>query len=205
MEPYDQGPLALHAADRRRFGSADSGCQLHRRHRRQDRSPRPHRRYLHGQRLADSSVPIEQVLAIVDFGLTASDIVGVNSYPMPPMYPSSPTRVTYMFRLTVAATKMKETIDKLEKLRKGTDTGIDLSYSTTGFGPTQAATDDAHEKALPDLMASARKQAQSLATAAQLKLGAIQGVTEAYSYPPSHPGPVQPMVTFSAVVRFAAQ
>ncbi len=100
---------------------------------------------------------------------------------------------------------MKETIDKLEKLRKGTDTGIDLAYSTSGFGPTQAAIDEAHEKALPELMASARKQAQSLATAAQLKLGAIQGVTEGYSYPTSYPGPVQPIVTFSAVLRFAAQ
>jgi len=154
---------------------------------------------------ADLSVPIEQVLSIVDFGLTASDIIGVSSYPMPPIYPSSPTRVTYTFRLSVAASKMKETIDKLEKLRKGTDTGIDLSYSTSGFGPSQAAIDEAHEKALPDLMANARKQAQSLATAAQLKLGAIQGVTEGYTYASPYPGAVQPIVNFSAVVRFAAQ
>jgi hypothetical protein len=70
---------------------------------------------------------------------------------------------------------------------------------------TMAAIDDAHEKALPDLMANARKQAQSLATAAQLKLGAFQGVTEGYSYATTYPGPVQPMVTFSAVVRLAGR
>jgi hypothetical protein len=155
---------------------------------------------------ADVSVPIEQVLAAVDFGLTVADIMGVNSYPMPPFYSApSPTRTTYTFRLTVAANKMKDTIDKLEKLRKSTDTGVELTYSTSGFGPTAAAIEDAREKALPELMANARKQAQSLATAAQLKLGAIQSVTEGYTYPAGYSGPVQPIVSFSAIVRFAAQ
>jgi hypothetical protein len=156
---------------------------------------------------ADISTPMDQVLAAVDFGLTTADIVSINSYPVPPIYTApTPNRVTYVFRLSVPASKMKDTIDKLEKLRKNTDTGIDLSYSTTAIGPSQAAVDDAHEKALPDLMAAARKQAQALATAAQLKLGAIQGVSEGYSYPSGYPAVVyQPVITFSAVVRFAAQ
>ena len=155
---------------------------------------------------ADISVPIDQVLAAVDFGLTTSDIVSINSYGMyPPYVPSAPSRVTYVLRLTVAISKVKDTVDKLETLRKTAPTGIDLSYSTSGIGPSQASVDDAHEKALPDLMGDARKRAQAVASAAQLKLGSIQAVNENYYSPNGYNGPVQPVVTFSATVRFAAQ
>ena len=155
---------------------------------------------------ADFTVPVEQVLAAVDFGLTVSDIVSINSYAVyPPYIASSPTRVTYALRLTVPIAKIKDTIDKLEKLRKSTDAGIDLSYNTTGIGPSQAAVEDAHEKALPDLMGDARKRAQSLAGAAQLKLGAIQAVNESYYVPSGYAPAQQALVTFSATVRFAAQ
>jgi hypothetical protein len=156
---------------------------------------------------ADISVPINQVLAAVDFGLTTSDIVSINSYGMYPPYvtATAPSRVTYVLRLNVAISKVKDTIDKLETLRKATPTGIDLSYSTSGIGPSQVAVDDAHEKALPDLMGDARKRAQAVASAAQLKLGAIQAVNESYYSPSGYNGPVQPVVTFSATVRFASQ
>jgi hypothetical protein len=155
---------------------------------------------------ADFTVPIDQVLAAVDFGLTVSDIVSIGTYGMyPPYVTSTPTRVNYGLRLTVPISKIKDTIDKLEKLRKSTDAGIDLTYNTTGIGPSQAAVDDAHEKILPDLMADARKRAQSLATAAQLKLGAIQAVNESYYMPSGYAPAQQPVITFSAVVRFAAQ
>jgi hypothetical protein len=155
---------------------------------------------------ADLTVSIDQVLAAVDFGLTLNDIVSINSYMMPPIYGApSPARVTYVFRLSVPASRMKDTVDKLEKLRKATDTGVDLSYSTVALGPNQAAVDDAHEKALPDLMTDARKHAQSLATASQMKLGGIQGISETYTYATGYPGVYQPVVTFSALVRFAAQ
>jgi len=100
---------------------------------------------------------------------------------------------------------VKDTVDKLETLRKTAPTGIDLSYSTSGIGPSQASVDDAHEKALPDLMGDARKRAQAVASAAQLKLGSIQAVNESYYSPSGYNGPVQPVVTFNATVRFAAQ
>jgi hypothetical protein len=54
-------------------------------------------------------------------------------------------------------------------------------------------------------MADARKRAQGVASAAQLKLGAIQAVNENYYSPSVYNGPVQPVVTFSATVRFASQ
>ena len=80
---------------------------------------------------------------------------------------------------------MKETIDKLEKLRKSTDAGVDLSYVTSVIGPTEAAVADAREKALPGLIADARTKAQSIATAAQLKLGGIQAVSESVQLMPA--------------------
>lgn len=155
----------------------------------------------------DFSVPVEQVLATVDFGLTINDVVSIGSFPgsYGPYGPIAGTRVTYGFRLGVPLAKMKDTVDKLEKLRKSTDTGVDLNYTTSAIGPTEAAVADAREKALPGLIADARTKAQSIATAAQLKLGAIQAVSESYGYPSGYLGALPPVVTFSAVVRFGAQ
>jgi len=154
----------------------------------------------------DFSVTLDQVLSIVDFGLTTNDIVSISSYAVPAPYaPSSAPRITYTFRLSVPMSRTKDTVDKLEKLRKTTDTGIDLTYSTTAIGPTQAAVDAVREKVLSDLVADARKRAESIAAATGLKLGGIQAVNETYTYPGGYTGPLQPMVTFSAVFRFASQ
>jgi len=38
-----------------------------------------------------------------------------------------------------------------------------------------------------------------------LKLGAIQSVSDSYAYPVGITGPLQPVVTVSAIERFAAQ
>jgi uncharacterized protein YggE len=100
---------------------------------------------------------------------------------------------------------MKETVDRLEKLRKTLDSGMDLSYNTVAVGPSLAAAREARDKALPELMADAQKRAQVLASAAQLKLGAIQGVSEPYSYADGPGGAVAPNVTLTVTVRFAAQ
>ena len=155
---------------------------------------------------ADLGVTLDQILAAVDLGLTAQDLTGINSYPIGPYPPvSSVSRINYLFRLSVPFSRMKDTVDKLEKLRKTLDTNLDLNYNTSMVGPSQAAVQDAHDKALPELMADARKRAQALAGAAQLKLGAIQAVNEGYTYTGGPAGPVPPSVTFSVVVRFAAQ
>jgi hypothetical protein len=155
---------------------------------------------------ADVTVPIDQVLAAVDFGLTTNDLMNISSYPIGPVYgPPDPSRITYTFRLSVVVSQMKDTLAKLDNLRKTSPTGIDLSYSTAAFGPNQTAVQAARDKALPDLMTDARNRAQSIATAAGLKLGAIQAVSDSYAYPTGYNGPVQALVTFSAIVRFAAQ
>src|SRR2546428_4502759 len=122
---------------------------------------------------ADLGVTLDQVLAAVDLGLTAQDLAGINSYPGGP-YPPVPSisRINYVFRLSVPFSKMKDTVDKLEKLRKTLDTTMDLTYTTSTVGPSPAAVQEAHDKALPDLIADAKKRAQALADAALLKLGA---------------------------------
>jgi hypothetical protein len=152
---------------------------------------------------ADLTVTLDQVLAAIDLGLTAQDLTGINSYPVGP-YPPVPTvsRINYVFRLTVPFSQINDTVAKLEKLRKTLDTTMDLSYNTSTVGPSQAAVQAAHDKALPDLISDATKRAQALASAAQLKLGAIQALNEGYTY--TGIGPVPTNVNFSVVVRFAA-
>lgn len=154
---------------------------------------------------ADLSLTLDQVLAAVDMGLTAQDLAGINSYPVGP-YPPVPSfsRVNYLFRLSVPFSKMKETAEKLERLRKSLDGGMDLNYNTSVVGPNRAAVEEAHDRALPDLMADAKKRAQALADAAHLKIGTIQAVSEGYSYPGGGVGPVAPNLTFTVIVRFAA-
>jgi hypothetical protein len=147
------------------------------------------------------------VLAAIDFGLTAQDLMGINAYPIGPYpYPGAPTysRITYMFRLSVPFSKMRDTVDKLERMRKTVDSGMDLSYNTSMVGPSQAAAVEARDKVLPDLMADAKTRATALASAAQLKLGAVQAVSEGYTYTGGY-GPAPANVTFSVVVRFSAQ
>jgi uncharacterized protein YggE len=155
---------------------------------------------------AEFGTTLEQVLAAVDLGLTAQDLTGINSYPIGP-YPPVPNanRINFVFRLSVPLARMKETVDRLEKLRKTLDSGMDLSYNTVAVGPSLAAAREARDKALPELMADAQKRAQVLASAAQLKLGAIQGVSEPYSYADGPGGAVAPNVTLTVTVRFAAQ
>lgn len=155
---------------------------------------------------ADWSVTLEQVLAAIDLGLTAQDLTGINSYPIGPYPPvQNASRINYVFRLSVPFSQIKSTIDKLDKLRKSLDTGMDLNYNTSMVGPSPDAVQAAHDKALPDLITDARKRAQALADAAQLKLGAIQAVSEGYTYTGGGVGPAPPNVAFSILVRFAAQ
>src|SRR5260370_1450953 len=87
---------------------------------------------------ADLGLTLDQVLAAIDLGLTAQDLAGINSYPIGPYQPvPSSSRINYVFRLSVPFSRMKDTVDKLEKLRKTLDTGMDLNYSTSTIGPSQ--------------------------------------------------------------------
>ena len=155
---------------------------------------------------ADLGFTLDQVLAALDLGLTAQDLIGISSYPIGPLPPvgNNFSRINYLFRLSVPFPKIKETVDTLEKLRKSLESGMDLTYNTVSVGPGRDAVDDAHDKALPDLIADAKKRAQELAAAAQLKLGGIQAVNEGFAYT-GGPGPVPANITFTIVVRFAAQ
>ncbi len=155
---------------------------------------------------ADLGFTLDQVLAALDLGLTPQDLIAINSYPIgpPPPVGNNFSRINYVFRLSMPFAKIKETVDKLEKLRKSLESGMDLTYTTISVGPSRDAVDEAHDKALADLIADAKKRAQELATAAQLKLGAIQAVNEGFAYT-GGPGPVPTNVTFSVIVRFAAQ
>jgi uncharacterized protein YggE len=108
---------------------------------------------------------------------------GTNTSTYPP---SNDSQLYYQITFTVAPPALPEYARKLDALRAklpGTITG--LQYAAT-LNASQAAVETAHQAVLPQLMADARAKAQLLATAAGLKLGAIQGVSES-SYGASGP------------------
>lgn len=100
---------------------------------------------------------------------------GTNTSTYPP---SNDGQLFYQITFTVAPPAMQEYARKLDALRAklpGAITGV--QYAAT-LSASQAAVETAHQAVLPQLIADARAKAQSLATAAGLKLGAIQGVAE---------------------------
>jgi hypothetical protein len=156
----------------------------------------------------DPAITLPQVLSLLNFGLTANDLNGVftnNPPPPSPEAPPPPVQLTYSFRLAVPIASTNSTIDRLENLRKAPKSGMTITYFATTAGPSQAAADEAVEQLLPELVASARQVAQSLAAASQLRLGRIQSIMPNPPIPPGFVGAPSSTVTVGATVRFAAQ
>ena len=99
---------------------------------------------------------------------------------------------------------MKETVDKLERVRKAT--GIDLTYAIVSVG---ADTGSAGRSARKDATRPDERRPKTGAGTGygcRAEFGSIQGVSEYYSgYSPGMPVPTKPVVTFSVNVRFSVQ
>jgi len=144
---------------------------------------------------------LEQALsAVKDLGLTAQDLVNIGTTPYGP-YPDQ-TRLTYTFRLVVPFAKMKETLEALDKVRRTIDTNLELQFYGVMVTASQAAADGARQTAIRDLIQEARQKAQSLADAAQMKLGPVMALSEQTYLGTGPPGLT---VYFSVTVRFAAE
>jgi hypothetical protein len=122
----------------------------------------------------------QQIIGVFqEAGIQNLNVVGqaagtnTSTYP-----PPSDSQLFYQITFTVAPPAMPEYARKLDALRAklpGTITG--LQYAAA-LNASQTAVETAHQAALPQLIADARAKAQLLATAAGLRLGAIQGVAE---------------------------
>lgn len=153
--------------------------------------------------LGDLDTTMDQVLAAVkDLGLTAQDLVSLGTMPIGPR--PDQFRLNYSFRLAAPFSRLKQTLDAVDRLRRTIDTNLELQFYTMAVTASPAAFDEARQRALTDLIQEAQGKAQSLADAARLKLGALTAISDSstsggYGTPPGL------QVYFTLTVRFAAE
>lgn len=163
------------------------------------------------------------VQALQDLGVqnpaVAAVIAGGNNYAYPPITDS---QFYYQVTFTTAPAAMKDLAKKLDALRATLPPGFSSVQYSAALNASPAAVAAAHDATLPKLLADAQAKAQTLASAAGLKLGGITGIAESF-YPStgiSFPVAVistgaytsstnssnnGSQYTFSAVVKYAAQ
>jgi uncharacterized protein YggE len=84
----------------------------------------------------------------------------------------------YSFVHTVPGNDMRDLAKKLETLQNTRSADYsNLSYATA-LTVSQAAADDQFQRVLPQLIADAKKRAETLAAAAGLRVGAVQTISE---------------------------
>jgi len=137
-----------------------------------------------------------------------------NVYP-----PPDHAELYYNVTFKVAPSAMKDFAQHLEAMRTDPPSPVTSVDYYAVLAVSQSAIEVAHQSAIAPLLADARTRAQTVAAAAGLKLGAIQGVSEtvqgaptvAYAYISSSAfssssiGVSGTQYTFYATVKFAAQ
>jgi uncharacterized protein YggE len=91
------------------------------------------------------------------------------------------TLVLYQFTFSVPAAGLKDAAKVMEALRTKPPDLLKTFQYAAALNASQATVDAMHQTLLPQLFADAQKKAQTLATAAGLKLGAVKGVSESFS------------------------
>jgi uncharacterized protein YggE len=99
-------------------------------------------------------------------------------------YSTSPytvqTLVVYQFTFSVPAAGLKDAAKIMEALRTTPPALLKTFQYSAALNASQATVDAMRLTLLPQLFADAQKKAQTLATAAGIKLGAVKGVSESY-------------------------
>ncbi len=91
---------------------------------------------------------------------------------------ATPVQVLYSATATIAAGSAIDTAKNLESLRTSPPDPLQsLQYSVT-FNPSQAKIEAMRQTLLPQLVDDSRKLAQSLASAAGVKLGVIRSISD---------------------------
>lgn len=110
--------------------------------------------------------------------LTLSGTALGQSYVYAKNPPTVQTQILYQFTFSVPAAGMKDTVAILEAVRtKPPDLLKSFQYSAS-LDASQASVDAMRLTILPQLFADAQKKAQTLVSAAGLKLGGVKGVSE---------------------------
>ena len=95
-------------------------------------------------------------------------------------YSSAPgaARVSYLATVTIPAGSARDAVKSIEALRTHLPVPLMSFQYSVAFQASQATRDAARQAALPQLVADAQKQAQSLAAAAGVKLGGIRSISD---------------------------
>ena len=111
-------------------------------------------------------------------GLSNSGTALSQNYDYSTSPPTTQTLVIYQFAFSVPAAGLQDAAKLMEGLRtKPPDLLKGFQYAAA-LNASQATVDAMRQTLLPQLFADAQKKAQTLATAAGLKLGAVKGVSE---------------------------
>jgi hypothetical protein len=125
------------------------------------------------------STPQQVKQALQNAGLPNPTVVAIGLGQDSSRYPPNPAQMFYSAAVTIAAGSAIDTANSLERLRTNLPAPIqNLQYSVT-FNASQAKVDAMRETVLPQLMDESRKLAQSLASAAGVKLGGIRAISDA--------------------------
>ena len=115
------------------------------------------------------------IAALQGLGITAGNFAGVSSYANAISLPSLSQTIQWTFNLPVALTKTKDTIATLTAVQKTiaqNNKSLSLSFSIQGTQVSQQL-QQSQTCSVPDLLSDARSQAQTLAAAGGVTLGAI--------------------------------
>jgi uncharacterized protein YggE len=125
------------------------------------------------------------IQAFRKIGIQNLTVVAVAAGPNTNVYPQpDSSQLYYGISFTVAPDALKDFSKRLDSLKAAPSDPITTVQFSAVLTASPAAVQSAHQAVLPQLLSDARTQAQALAAAAGLKVGAIQGLSESsYSSP----------------------
>jgi uncharacterized protein YggE len=116
---------------------------------------------------------------------------------------------TYTFVHSAAATDLRDVTRKLDALRTASSSAISWVTYDVSLSASQTLSDEQFQRALPQLIADAKKKGEALASAGGLRLGAVQTVSDlnvASAAPILRYGSGASLqLTFSVLVRFGVE
>src|SRR5262249_42570469 len=116
---------------------------------------------------ADPSLALDQVVQrLQTVGITPTNFIGLQSGGQ------FGSRAAYQLKFPVLLTKVKDALDGLDRIRRSA-TDLDIQYFVIGTGFDDAVAQDIRQRLTPELVAEARRRAESLAAAVSASVGRI--------------------------------
>jgi hypothetical protein len=152
--------------------------------------------------IADLGLTLEQAVALLaPLSVKADQLQGINTAPSGPR--PDQIRMHYVFRIAAPLNRTRETVDALTRIRRDLDANMDLQFYGGQVGSAPAAFEAAREKALPEMLAEARRRAESVAAAGGVRVGRVLGVLDSAGHAPT-PFPTATLsMPILLTVRFA--